>query len=104
MVAYGLVIVTVVVGVEVSVSGGTVSSPAVSLGDGGAYVGFSSVVEILVDLVVVVFVDVREVVVGVVLIAGAYVTGPSCRCELSAVSMTAYTSSTTSSSAATPET
>ncbi|SBS75311.1 conserved hypothetical protein [uncultured Mycobacterium sp.] len=103
MVAYGLVIVTVVVGVEVSVSGGTVSSPAVSLGDGGADVGFSSVVEIRVDLVVVVFVDVREVVVDVVLIAGAYVTGPSCR-ELSAVSMTAYTSSTTSSSAATPET
>lgn len=90
MVAYGLVIVTVVVGVDVSVSGGTVNSPAVSEGDGGGpEVGFSSVVEIRVDLVVVVFVDVREVVVGVVLIAGAYVTGPSCRCELSAVSMTA---------------
>ncbi len=92
MVAYGLVIVTVVVGVgvEESVSGGTVSSPAVSEGDGGGpEVGFSSVVETRVDLVVVVLVDVREVVVDVVLIAGAYDTGPSCRCELSAVSMTA---------------
>jgi hypothetical protein len=82
--------VTVVVGVEVSVSGGIVSSPAVSEGDGGGPdVGFRSVVEICVDLVVVVFVDVRDVVVGVVRVAGAYVTGPSCRCELSAVSMTA---------------
>jgi hypothetical protein len=90
VVAYGLVMVTVVVGVEESVSEGVVSSPAVSLGDGGGpEVGFSSVVEIRVDLVVVVFVDVREVVVGVVLIAGAYVTGPSCLCELSAVFMTA---------------
>ena len=37
-------------------------------------------------------------------VAGAYVTGPSRCCELSAVSMTAYTSITSSSIAATPET
>lgn len=77
MVAYGLVIVTVVVvvGMDESVSGGTVSSPAVSLGDDGGpevpEVGFTSVVEICVDLVVVVLVDVREVVVSVVRVAGA---------------------------------
>ena len=102
--AYGLVNVTVVVGVEESGSEGIVSSPAVSDGDGsGLEVGFKSVVEIGGDFVVVLVV-VRDVVVGVVRVAGAYVTGPSCFCELSAVSMTAYTSITSSSIAATPET
>lgn len=41
------------------------------------------------DVVVVVRVDVREVVVDVVRVVGTFVTGPSWRCELSAVSMTA---------------
>lgn len=107
VVAYGLVSVTVVVGVESSVSGGLVSSPAVSDGDVGVVepdVGFISVVEIRGDVVRDVVDVLRDVVVGVVLIAGAYVTGASRRCELSAVSMTAHTSSTTSSTAATPET
>jgi hypothetical protein len=99
-----LVKVTVVAGVEESVSEGTVSSPAVSLGDGGGTeVGFRSVVEIARDVVVVVLVVVRVVVV-VVSVAGAYVTGPSGRCELSEVSMTAYTSMANSAIAATPET
>lgn len=70
--AYGLVNVTVVVGVEESVSGATVSSPPVSDGGGGGpEVGFRSVVETGRDVVVVVLVDVRDVVVGAVLIAGA---------------------------------
>ena len=46
----------------------------------------------------------RLVVVVVVYVAGAYVTGPSRRCELSAVSMTAHTKITSSTTAATPET
>ena len=103
--AYGFVIVTVVVGVEDSVSVELASSPAVSVGDDGVpEVGFTSVVDTRVDRVVVVLVDVREVVVAVVLIAGAYTTGPSRFCELSAVSITAQTSMANSSTAATPET
>ncbi|EHB55765.1 hypothetical protein MycrhDRAFT_2959 [Mycolicibacterium rhodesiae JS60] len=105
--AYGLVRVTVVVGVESSVSGGLVSSPAVSDGDvgvGDAGVGFISVVEIRGEVVRDVVDVLRDVVVGVVLIAGAYVPGESRRCELSAVSMTAHTNITNSSTAATPET
>jgi hypothetical protein len=103
-VAYGLVIVTVVVGVVNSDSDGIVTSPAVSVGEsGGPVVGFRSVVETRVGLVVVVFVVVREVVVGVVRLAGANVSG-LCFCELSAVCITAYTNITSSSIAATPET
>lgn len=105
VVAYGLVMVTVVVGVEESVSGEFVSSPAVSDGDGGGpEVGFISVVEIRVDVVRDVVDVLREVVVVVVYVFGAYVAGASGRCELSAVSMTAQTNITSSTTAATPET
>ncbi len=100
--AYGLVSVVVVVGVEYSVSDGMTTSLVVSDGDVDVdEPGFTSVVEIrgVVRDVVDVFFD-----VVVVLIAGAYVTGPSRRCELSAVSSTAYTSIASSTSAATPET
>lgn len=104
VVAYGLVSVVVVVGVEYSVSDGMTTSLLVSDGDVDVVEpGFRSVVEIRGDVVRDVVV-VREVDVGVVLIAGAYVTGPSRRCELSAVSRTAYTSITSSTTAATPET
>ena len=102
-----MVIVTVVVvgGVYSDDSDGTVDS-VVSDGDVDVVdpgVGFRSVVEIRGDVVR----DVdgfRDVVVVVVYVAGAYVAGPSGRCELSAVSMTAHTNSTSSSTAATPET
>ncbi len=91
----------VVVGVEYSVSDGMTTSLVVSDGDVDVdEPGFTSVVEIrgVVRDVVDVFFD-----VVVVLIAGAYVTGgPSRRCELSAVSSTAYTSIASSTSAATP--
>lgn len=92
----------VVVGVEYSVSDGMTTSLEVSDGDVDVDdPGFMSVVEIRGDVryVVDVFVD-----VVVVLIAGAYVTGPSRCWELSAVSSTAYTNSASSTSAATPET
>ncbi|TDO07804.1 hypothetical protein EV580_5372 [Mycobacterium sp. BK086] len=107
VVAYGLVMVTVVVGVEESVSGGLVSSPVVSDGDvvvEDPEVGFISVVEIRVDVVRDVVDVLREVVVVVVYVFGAYVAGASGRCELSAVSMTAQTNITSSTTAATPET
>jgi hypothetical protein len=99
-----LVSVVVVVGVEYSVSDGMTTSLEVSDGDVDVDVedpGFMSVVEIRGDVryVVDVFVD-----VVVVLIAGAYVTGPSRCWELSAVSSTAYTNTASSTSAATPET
>lgn len=92
----------VVVGVEYSVSDGMTTSLEVSDGDVDVDdPGFMSVVEIRGDVryVVDVFVD-----VVVVLIAGAYVTGPSRCWELSAVSSTAYTNTASSTSAATPET
>jgi hypothetical protein len=102
-----LVSVVVVVGVEYSVSDGTTTSVPVSDGDVDVddveEPGFMSVVEIRGDVRDVVEV-VLDVVVAVVLIAGAYVTGPSRFCELSAVSSTAYTSIATSTIAATPET
>jgi hypothetical protein len=97
-----LVSVVVVVGVEYSVSDGMTTSLEVSDGDVDVDdPGFMSVVEIRGDVryVVDVFVD-----VVVVLIAGAYVTGPSRCWELSAVSSTAYTNTASSTSAATPET
>ncbi|BBX10306.1 hypothetical protein MAIC_51090 [Mycolicibacterium aichiense] len=101
-----MVSVTVVVGVEYSVSDGMTTSLEVSDGDveiEDAEPGFRSVVETRVDVVRDV-VDVFLVEDVVVLIAGAYVTGPSGRCELSEVSSTAYTSIASSTNAATPET
>ena len=102
--AYGFVIVTVVVGVGVGeFSGGGVNSPAVSTGGGGgATVGFSSVVEIGRVVVVVVGVVVRGADVVVRTTDGTD-SGLLWFCELSAVCITAHTRIANSSRAATPE-
>ncbi len=104
MVAYGLEIVTVVSGVVLDDSGGGDSSAALSVGDGGAWlVGLRSVVDTGDEVGTDVAVGARGVEGAVVRAEGITGAG-ACWRELFAVSMTASTRITSSSTAATPET